>query len=346
MCHNPACKFLLGKHLCSLHVRFTSLLAKRTPCGIGTNLYKFFSYALGGFLYQNLIFVRSADTTCLWYTTNHELPPKFQTKFVPLLQPDESTTRWLERAKVLSTNIWLHIWHAVARVVLQFFMTQTDINGYLNRGSMFILSEQQFGKLLKCGGFDFKSYDTIHCLDIGAGDGEITIRLLRSIQDLHPNSKIHTFATETSWTMRERLKNRNFSILERISEVQNVQLISCLNVLDRCIDPIDLLEEIYKALAPNGRVLLALVLPYVHYVEMNSSHMPLRPLLKHWPERSQQLSFEAEAVAFFELLDQMGFRIEAWTKAPYLCEGDLRQSFYWLVDIVVVLSKKPLGNKV
>lgn len=70
--------------------------------------------------------------------------------------------RWLEHAKVLSTNIWLHIWHAVARVVLQFFMTQTDINGYLNRGSMFILSEQQFGRLLISGGFDVESYDTVN----------------------------------------------------------------------------------------------------------------------------------------------------------------------------------------
>lgn len=45
-------------------------------------------------------------------------------------------------------------------------------------------------------------------------------------------------------------------------------------------------------------------------------------------------------IAFFEQLETMGFCVEAWTKAPYLCEGDLRQSFYWLVDVVVVLSKK------
>lgn len=38
----------------------------------------------------------------------------------------------------------------------------------------------------------------------------------------------------------------------------------------------------------------------------------------------------------------MGFAIEAWTKAPYLCQGDMRQSFYWLIDVVVVLSKRPL----
>lgn len=44
---------------------------------------------------------------------------------------------------------------------------------------------------------------------------------------------------------------------------------------------------------------------------------------------------------FFELLEEKGFKIESWTKAPYLCEGDIRQSFYWLSDIVVVVSKIP-----
>lgn len=55
---------------------------------------------------------------------------------------------------------------------------------------------------------------------------------------------------------------------------------------------------------------------------------------------AKSMSFDQEAECFFDELEVMGFNIEAWTKAPYLCEGDLRQSFYWLVDVVVVLSKK------
>lgn len=68
--------------------------------------------------------------------------------------------------------------------------------------------------------------------------------------------------------------------------------------------------------------------------------MPLRTLLPHWPSSTQRLRFDAEAQSFFEQLEQMGFNIESWTKAPYLCEGDMRQSFYWLLDVVVVLSKR------
>lgn len=55
---------------------------------------------------------------------------------------------------------------------------------------------------------------------------------------------------------------------------------------------------------------------------------------------AKSMPFDQEAKCFFDQLEMMGFNIEAWTKAPYLCEGDLRQSFYWLVDVVVVLSKK------
>lgn len=129
------------------------------------------------------------------------------------------------------------------------------------------------------------------------------------------------------------------SLIRQISEVSNIHLISCLNVLDRCSDPHQILREIHTALAPNGRAIIALVLPYSHYVETNTSHMPIKPLLPHWPITAH-LSFDDEVAAFFKQLECTGFNIEAWTKAPYLCEGDLRQSFYWLVDVVVVLSKK------
>lgn len=70
------------------------------------------------------------------------------------------------------------------------------------------------------------------------------------------------------------------------------------------------------------------------------NHLPIKPLLPHWSQHSRSLPFDVEATAFFEMLEQMGFHIEAWTKAPYLCEGDLRQSFYWLIDVIVVVSKR------
>lgn len=267
------------------------------------------------------------------------------------MEPDELTLNWLEKAKTLSSNLWLQLYHTIAKTFLKLFMSQTDVNGMLKRGSMFILSEHQFQELLKAGGFDLSKFLTsnnsqniIDILDIGAGDGEITANILHSVIGLSRKQGIthiqpRVYTTESSWTMRNRLEKMKFTVVEEIKQVVNVPLIACLNVLDRCIDPHQILDDMYNALAPNGRVLIALVLPYSHYCEFNTSHMPLRPLMDHWPEKARQFSFEAETVVFFEMLERKGFKIESWTKAPYLCEGDLHQSFYWLVDLVVVLSK-------
>lgn len=268
------------------------------------------------------------------------------------MEPDDLTLGWLDKAKSLSSNLWLQLWHTVAKTFLKMFMSQTDVNGMLKRGSMFILSEKQFHKLLSAGGFELSKFLTSHnshnvidILDIGAGDGEITTNILNSVMSLsqkqgaaHIQPRVYT--TESSWTMRNRLEKLKFNVVEEIKQVVNVPLIACLNVLDRCIDPHEILQDMYNALAPDGRVLIALVLPYSHYCEFNTSHMPLRPLMDHWPDKARQFSFEAETVVFFEMLERMGFRVESWTKAPYLCEGDLHQSFYWLVDLVVVLSKQ------
>ena len=45
-------------------------------------------------------------------------------------------------------------------------------------------------------------------------------------------------------------------------------VISCLNLLDRCDQPLDVMHQIHSALVPEtGRLLLAVVLPFKPYVE-------------------------------------------------------------------------------
>lgn len=48
------------------------------------------------------------------------------------------------------------------------------------------------------------------CLDIGAGDGEVTMRLVKGIVHMKNNIFLKVFATEYSWTMRDRLNEKNF----------------------------------------------------------------------------------------------------------------------------------------
>lgn len=64
-----------------------------------------------------------------WYTLTKTLPDRYQKKFLALEKPDETTLHWLDRAKEQSSNLWLQLWHLIARTFLSFFMTQTSING-------------------------------------------------------------------------------------------------------------------------------------------------------------------------------------------------------------------------
>jgi len=44
-------------------------------------------------------------------------------------------------------------------------------------------------------------------------------------------------------------------------------VITCLNLLDRCDKPLSLLRELKASINPGGRVVVALVLPFNPYVE-------------------------------------------------------------------------------
>lgn len=53
--------------------------------------------------------------------------------------------------------------------------------------------------------------------------------------------------------------------------------------------------------------------------------------------------FEEQVQSLMEdVLRPAGFDILSWSRIPYLCEGDLRQSYYWLNDVIMIL--KPLPN--
>lgn len=195
--------------------------------------------------------------------------PEYQKMFLRF-EPDENTIAWLERSKGISGNLWLQIWFIVAKCCLSFFMSQTDLNGVLSRGSMFILSENQLVAMLLRGGFK-ASANGPKVLDIGAGDGQCTLRVQSALRQIEGSANLpHIHVTETSWIMRKRLdKLDNFTVLEvsDVRQLRDLDLVTCLNVLDRCADPHQMLEDIHNILSPSGRAMFALVLPYSHYVE-------------------------------------------------------------------------------
>ena len=131
-------------------------------------------------------------------------------------------------------------------------------------------------------------------------------------------------------------------------------VISCLNLLDRCDRPLTLLEEIKSKLRPvTGLLLLAIVFPVKQYVESgrsfichllalfcspadNANHKPTE-VMELAPTRIWEVQFNHFVR---DVIEPAGFELVRWTRVPYLCEGDFSQSFYSLNDVVIVL--KPL----
>ncbi|XP_022195325.2 methyltransferase-like protein 9 [Nilaparvata lugens] len=261
-----------------------------------------------------------------WYKCSMErLLPEVRGKFVQS-SFDRETEHFLQSCEKKSDQIFLQLWYSLAKTLLSLFMSHTNINGLLGRGSMFVVSSEQFGSLLGRRRFGTDEGGT-SLLDLGAGDGNVT----RVMAEYYSQ----VYVTEVAATMRWKLARKGFSVLEIDGwQESKYDTISCLNLLDRCEYPLSILEQLKQSLRPNGQIVIALVLPYKPYVESGGScdHKPRQFL----PVSGS--SFEEQVNSLVrDVLEPMGFTVERWTRLPYLCEGDLSQSYYWLNDAVFVL---------
>ncbi|KAK5642097.1 hypothetical protein RI129_008264 [Pyrocoelia pectoralis] len=277
-------------------------------------------------LYEKQISDNYLDTfdKSLWYQCDlRQLPQDLADCFVQM-HADNDTLHFLQKAEDKSDWILTQIWHSLVKAFLGWFMTQTSINGWLRRGSMFVLSLSQFLKLMNRN----EAWRGVSLLDLGAGDGEVTA----CIAPLFNN----VFVTEVSHTMQTVLQKRGYELLEidKWFSLRKYEVISCLNVLDRCDRPLLLLHQIREALEHGGRALIAVVLPFSPYVETGTSdHKPKETLPVTGDTFEQQVSSLIN-----DVFVPAGFEVITWTRVPYLCEGDLRQSYYWLDDAVFLLS--------
>lgn len=133
---------------------------------------------------------------------------------------------------------------------------------------MFVFSKSQFRRLLNID----ETWKADALLDLGAGDGRVTAVMEKYF------SKI--YATEQSPSMRWRLRQQNYDVLE-IDEWtgRTYDVISCLNLLDRCDKPLTLLSDIRKALNPlGGKLVVAIVLPFSPCVESGTVTLSLLSL--------------------------------------------------------------------
>ncbi|XP_009975484.1 PREDICTED: methyltransferase-like protein 9 [Tauraco erythrolophus] len=260
-----------------------------------------------------------------WYVCNTEqLSESLQPIFVQSYL-DQGTQIFLNNSIEKSGWLFIQLYHSFVSSIFSLFMSRTSINGLLGRGSMFVFSPEQFQRLLKINP-EWKSH---RLLDLGAGDGEVTKVMSPHFEEI--------YATELSETMIWQLQKKKYRVLG-INEWQNTgfqyDVISCLNLLDRCDQPLTVLKDIRSVLEPTrGRVILALVLPFHPYVENGGK----------WEKPSEVLeikghTWEEQVNSLPEVFRKAGFAIEAFTRLPYLCEGDMYNDYYVLDDAVFVLK--------
>lgn len=263
-----------------------------------------------------------------WYCVNeNRLSAELREKFLSLHEDDE-TKQFLRLSSEKSDFIFVQIYHTIVKCFLSWVLNNTTINGLLRRGSMFVFSKRQFEFLLNID----VNWKRRRLLDLGAGDGMVTRQMAGHFDEV--------FVTEMSTTMKWRLQEHGFKIVETENWFQNASIkydvIACLNLLDRCDQPIEILQQIRSVLEPkNGRLLLAVVIPFSPYVEMgaNGSHKPRQPL----PVKGRSFEEQVQSLVV-DVLEPSGYILESFSRLPYLCEGDLQHSFYVLTDAIFVLK--------
>ena len=260
-----------------------------------------------------------------WYSVNLKSinNPEIRSKFLQF-HNDSETEAFISSSFEQSDWFLTQLWYNFAKSILSWFYCQTDINGMLNRGSMFVFSKEQFLKLSKLN----PDTKLENMLDLGAGDGNPTQSMSCFC--------LETFTTEVSAPMRKSLSLKGFKVLEIDDWVKpgGFELISALNPFDRCDKPLGIIKDIHTSLKPGGFFLVALVLPFKPYVESVPSHKPSEKM------DITGETFENQVEAAVKTFEGIGFNLESWARVPYLCEGDLNRPLYHLNNALMMFKKK------
>jgi SAM-dependent methyltransferase len=207
------------------------------------------------------------------------------------------------------------------RTLIQ-FLSDFDANGLLGMYPMHLLGTEQWRQVL--GDAPIGRH-----LDVGAGSGDVTRQLAPLATEI--------VTTETSWAMARVLRRKGFACVRADVSTDGVpephyDLITCLNVIDRCARPRTLLENLRDALAPGGRLVIATPLPFDPIVyDGPRVELPRERLGVGGP------TWEASVASLvMDVLEPLGFEVQVLARAPYLSGGDARRALYVLDDVIVV----------
>jgi SAM-dependent methyltransferase len=248
------------------------------------------------------------------------LSPRLAARFVALARDAGTEAFFAEAAR--GRHGWLR---TTAHRALRQFMSDFDVNGWLDMYSLFLASGEQWRTLLG-------DRRVPRLLDVGAGSGKVSATLLPFAEQV--------VATELSAPMARKLRRMGIACHELDLAEQSLpgarfELVACLNVLDRTARPRALLRRLVELLEPGGRLVIALALPYrPFYYAGASTPDPLERLRCDEPtwERAVSRLVERE-------LEPLGLTLTSLSRAPYLSFGDSRRGLYELDDAILVLEK-------
>lgn len=229
------------------------------------------------------------------------LPPSLRALFEPL--PPDPYVEAFAREGPGHGPLREGLRRALRRVVSDF-----DADGLLGTHRMALLGERSWEALVgrHRGG---------RLLDVGAGSGDVTAHARALFREI--------VTTEVSGPMVRRLRRRGFVAhrvdlsREPLPHAAPFDVVSLLDVLDRCDRPRSLLRAASALRAPGGHLLISVPLPARPHVDVGTHTVdPDEPL------GGSGETWEAALVDLVEsTLAPLGLRPVRLARAPYLSRG-------------------------
>jgi SAM-dependent methyltransferase len=246
-----------------------------------------------------------------------QVPAQLAKSFVPL-DFDAEAAAYLRRATAARPGRF----SSFAQSVLRSYIGDFEANALLAMYPMHLLGTAQWRRLL---GPNARG----RLLDVGAGCGDVTATLAPCFSEV--------VATELARAAARRTRGRGIRCLshdvaERGAPDPPYDVVACLNVLDRTNHPRSMLARARDALAADGRLVVALALPYDPFVYDGGTTLPPAQ-----PFGVRSPTFEAAVVELVQNeLEPLELDVQSWTRAPYLSGGDARAPLYVLDDALLV----------
>jgi SAM-dependent methyltransferase len=218
---------------------------------------------------------------------------------------------------------------------LRKLMSDYDAYALLGMYSMHVLSSAQWKTLLGDWLCDFTSSGkALRLIDVGAGEGGVTACAKPFFADIT--------VTEASKNLRKHLRKRGYRVVEHDLgqtpwpvQGERFDVVSAFNVIDRTARPRTLLSHMRALLADEGRLLVSVPLPLRPHVHVGPTTVD-----QDEPLPSAEGPFEHGVAALCrDLFAPLGLRVLAFSRVPYLCQGDANAALYVLDDAVFVCER-------